>query len=139
MDAKVHLQLANSIEAIAPVLDQIESVLDAKGADQQVVFRIRLALDELITNSITHGFPEGGEHSIAIDLTIGADRVAVELSDDGVPFNPLLAPDAVVTGSAEDRPIGGLGLHLVKELIPEVSYRHARGRNIVRLASPRSS
>ena len=137
MDAKVHLQLENRFEDIAPVLDRIDLLLQQEGADAQVSFRIRLALDELITNSVMYGFPAGGKHEIAISVAIGNDQVAVELSDDGVPFDPLNAGGApVLAGAAEERPVGGLGLHFVRELIPELSYRRAAGRNLLHLRSP---
>ncbi|HTJ57170.1 MAG TPA: ATP-binding protein [Devosiaceae bacterium] len=136
MASKVHLLLSNSVEDMAIALDRVDLLLNKAGADEQIAFRIRLALEELITNSIMHGYPEGGAHEIGIELAIEPERVAVEITDDGVPFDPFRPREAVLTGSVEERPIGGLGLHLIKQLIPELSYRRARGRNIVGLASP---
>jgi serine/threonine-protein kinase RsbW len=136
MDAKVHLQLENRVEAIAPVLDRVEALISDGGADEQVVFRFRLALDELITNVVMHGFPNGGTHLIGIALDVSAERVAVEVSDGGAPFDPLLVAEPVLDAAVEDRAIGGLGLHFVKQLIPELNYRRTKGLNILSLASP---
>jgi len=136
MDAKVQLLLANSVSELGPALDRIESVLTETGADDQIVFRIRLALDELLTNSITHGFPQGGEHEIRIDLMLDPDHVAVDIIDDGLPFDPFQPRQVDIDAPIEERAIGGLGLHFVRELIPELSYRRVGDHNIVSLASP---
>jgi len=136
MDKKLRFQLQNEIREIAPLLDRIEAELAAGGADEMVTFRMRLALDELLTNTVSYGFPDGGVHRIGVALDLGADSLVCELSDPGVPFDPFDAPAAVTEGDVEDRPIGGLGVHMVRQLIPELSYRYADGRNIVRLGSP---
>jgi serine/threonine-protein kinase RsbW len=136
MDAKLRLQLQNRIQEIEPALGRVETLLAAAGLDEQAVFHLRLALDELITNSIMHGFPAGGEHLIDLEVSIRSKQVAVELSDDGVPFDPSRPTAPVLSGPAEERPIGGLGLHMVQQLIPMLNYRHARGRNLVSLEYP---
>jgi serine/threonine-protein kinase RsbW len=91
---------------------------------------MNVALDELLTNTVSHGLSDGaGDVSIEVDL--GPDRLTVTLSDSGQAFDPFgqTAPDTTL--SVEDRPIGGLGIHLVRNLVDDVSYERHLDRNIV--------
>ncbi|HEX4560329.1 MAG TPA: ATP-binding protein [Gemmatimonadales bacterium] len=91
---------------------------------------VSVALDELLNNSLAYG--SAGE--VSIDVELQADRLRVTLSDDGKPFNPLdvLAPD---TGLAvDDRPIGGLGIHLTRQMMDEVAYQRRADRNVITVA-----
>jgi serine/threonine-protein kinase RsbW len=95
---------------------------------------LHVALDELLHNSVAHGLGGRQGGSVTVEVELGADRVRVTLSDDGAPFDPfgMAAPDT--TGSVEERPIGGLGIHLVRRMMDEVSYRRRDDRNVVVLA-----
>jgi anti-sigma regulatory factor (Ser/Thr protein kinase) len=95
---------------------------------------IHIVLDELLHNTIVYGFAgrKGGEVTVEVELL--ADRVSVTLSDDGRPFDPFgrAAPDTTL--SVDERRIGGLGIHLVRQMMDEVSYQRRAGRNVVVLA-----
>jgi len=95
-----------------------------------------MACDELLNNVISYGYEEEAEHEIGITMTMIPDRVTIVITDDGRPFNPFnkLAPDT--TSSLEDREIGGLGIHLVRNLMSKVAYRREEGtvaKNIITL------
>ena len=94
---------------------------------------LNVALDELLQNTIAHGFAgrEGGAVTIAVEL--GTDRLTVTLSDNGRPFDPLGAAAPDTAGSVEERPVGGLGIHLVRQLMDEVRYQRHADRNVVTL------
>ena len=94
---------------------------------------LNVALDELLQNMIAHGFVgrQGGAVTIAVEL--GSDRLTVTLSDDGRPFDPLGTATPDTTGSVEERPVGGLGIHLVRQLMDEVRYQRSADRNVVTL------
>ena len=95
---------------------------------------VHVALDELLTNTVAHGFAgrTGGEVSVEVELR--TDQVSVTLTDDGTPFDPFgrAAPDTAL--SVEQRRIGGLGIHLVRRMMDEVSYHRRADRNVVVLA-----
>lgn len=84
---------------------------------------LHVALDELLTNTIDHGFV-----GASVEVEIRSDRVSLRLSDDGRPFDPFGLPAPIIPNP--DR-IGGLGIHVVRELMDEVSYERRGGRNIV--------
>jgi len=94
---------------------------------------VSVALDELLTNTISYGFAgrEGGEVAIAVEL--GADRLSVTLTDDGTPFDPFGAAAPDTAGSVAERQMGGLGIHLVRRMMDEVSYHRRADRNVVTL------
>ena len=95
---------------------------------------VSVALDELLTNTISYGFAgrEGGEVAIAVEL--GADRLSVTLTDDGKPFDPFGAAPPDTAGSVAERQMGGLGIHLVRRMMDEVSYQRRADRNVVVMA-----
>ena len=92
---------------------------------------VNVALDELLANALSHGQSGRDPCSVTIEVELDQERVTVILTDDGTPFDPF-GRDAPDTGlSVEDRPIGGLGLHLVGQLMDQVSYQRRDGHNIV--------
>ena len=94
-------------------------------------------LEELVVNVMTHGSHEGLAE-IEVTVTSVDDLVSIQLSDNGVAFDPLTdAPDPEVTGSVEDRHVGGLGVHLVRTMMDSVSYRRCDGRNLLTMTTRR--
>lgn len=92
---------------------------------------VHVVLDELLSNTIGHGFAGRDGGVVTVEAVLGTDRVCVTLTDDGRPFDPFAraAPDTAIP--VEQRRIGGLGIHLVRNLMDEVSYHHRDGRNVV--------
>lgn len=107
-------------------LTQVSRALDDLAARHRLapaaVADMHVALDEVLTNVITHGYPAGVTGRIRIRLSLGSDILQAEIEDDGVPFNPLAAPPPVLGGPLNERPVGGLGIHFVRRLMTEVRY-----------------
>ena len=99
------------------------------GVSAAVEADVNLALDEVLANVILHGFQDSAEHEIIVRLCLESGCVSVEVEDDGLRFNPLDAPEPDLTGPLEDRPIGGLGIYLVKNIMDELDYQRREGRN----------
>jgi anti-sigma regulatory factor (Ser/Thr protein kinase) len=95
----------------------------------EMEFDLNLALEELFVNSVRHGGCEGMEDAVEIGLRLDANSVTVEFSDRGTPFDPTSAPTPDLDAPAEERRPGGLGIHLVRELMRDFKYRRARDRN----------
>jgi anti-sigma regulatory factor (Ser/Thr protein kinase) len=136
-------KLCLKIETRADQLERLSSAIEALGEEDEwppdLIFRVNLALEELGLNIINHGYADGC-HEIEFKLTSEAESVTIEVTDDGKPFDPLQdAPTPDVTAPLEDRPVGGLGLHLVRTLMDEMRYRREGGRNhltLVKLRAP---
>lgn len=92
-----------------------------------------LSLEEHLTNVINYGFDDEKIHEIIVRLEIQGDALIVEVFDDGHPFNPLERPEVDTTIPLEEKPIGGLGVHLMRKFMDELDYRREDGRNVFRM------
>ena len=92
---------------------------------------VKVGLDEILTNIISYAYDDAREHIIVIRLSLDQEKWTVEVEDDGRPFNPLNAPEPDTKQLLGERPIGGLGIHLVRKLIDELEYRRQNDRNIL--------
>ena len=124
--------MAAETKAVAQLNAAFATFAEAHALPEEARRAMAIALDELLTNILSHGLPgEGGEVTLEVDLR--PDRLIVAVSDTGPPFDPLgrSAPDTA--SPLTDRPIGGLGIHLVRQLVDDVSYRRRSDRNEVTL------
>jgi serine/threonine-protein kinase RsbW len=125
------LRLANRFAAIGEAAEEIESFCETHGVPPAAIGHLNLALDEAVTNTIAYGWPDGGDHEIALTLSVGGGALVAELADDGRAFDPLQVPPPDLDSDLESRPIGGLGVHFMKTLMDEVAYRREGERNIL--------
>ncbi len=118
-------------------LDRLRKVIaqfgHRQGLPDNVLNSVELALEEIVTNVISYGYDDQDEHSITVRLAFQEGMVLAEVEDDGRPFNPLDAPEPKLDQPVEDRPIGGLGIHLVRNLMDALDYRHTQGKNLLRM------
>jgi serine/threonine-protein kinase RsbW len=117
------MTLANDIGSVSTVLDALESFADENGIAQAKIMRLNLVLDELITNTISYGFPDGGAGTIHLCVELIGGTVNVALTDNGVPFNPVEAAEPERSGAIEEREVGGLGLKLIRSYVNRLDYR----------------
>ena len=130
----LELTMPASIEAVFDALARCEEQLAAAGVAQGVRGDVRLVLEELMVNMAEHGRPHTGAARIELRMTLATDAVLVDLHHDGVPFNPLLSPEPLLTGDVADREIdGGLGIHLVRAMASDFSYAHDEEGNHLQL------
>jgi anti-sigma regulatory factor (Ser/Thr protein kinase) len=92
-------------------------------------YHLNVALEEVVINAIKHGSCDAREDAIRVTMTLDGDEVRVTISDTGTPFNPLDMPPPDLSGDIAARPIGGLGIHLVRSLMNSVRYERRDGRN----------
>jgi len=122
-------------------LERITAAVEDFGAQEDwapdLVFRVNLVLEELGMNIMNHGYDEG-LHEFDITLVSEDDSLTIEIVDDGRPFDPLHDAKQPDVGAAiEDRPIGGLGIYFVHEMMDEMHYEREQGRNHLTLVSRR--
>jgi len=125
------LHLPNRLAAIGEAADEIASFCETHGVPPSAIGHLNLALDEAMTNTIAYGWPEGGEHEIALSLSVSGGAVLADVADDGRAFDPLEVPPPDLDSDLESRPVGGLGVHFMKTLMDDVTYRREGGRNIL--------
>jgi len=121
--------------AVAVAVERFGEFAEAHALPTPVRRSIQVALDEFVYNPIVYGFPrleEGpGEGKGEVRVELDGDRVRVTISDNGPPFDPLAFADPDTDLSVEERGIGGLGIHLVRQMMDEVSYQRRDGANVV--------
>lgn len=112
-------------------MDILEDVMahDDVTALPELEFVIRLVLEELIVNVSNYAYGVDGDGPLRITLDRTSSRLTITLEDEGIPFNPLEHEDPDITQSIAERPIGGLGILLVKQMMDEVSYVYEHGCN----------
>jgi len=117
-----------------PEIERLARITDDFGLRHQLnetSHNMKVALDEILTNVISYAYDDAREHIIVIRLSLDQEKWTVEVEDDGRPFNPLNAPEPDTKQLLGERPIGGLGIHLVRKLIDELEYRRQNDRNIL--------
>ncbi len=126
--------VAASVSELRDLAAMVETFGEANGLPSRTIFIINLALEELVTNTLVHGsFKEGVEPAIAVDLRTQDDRVQVVIESNGGKFDPTLDTKPDLTSEVHARPIGGLGIHLVKSQADDISYEFVDGINRVTL------
>ena len=127
----LRIEAARDVEESARIYAAVEEHLGSKGVDPQDRHRVQLLIEELFVNFATHGV-NCQTGACAIEVEASPQRIACRLIDDGEPFDPWnAAPATHVEAALEDRPVGGLGLHLARQLAASYDYRRDDGRNIV--------
>jgi anti-sigma regulatory factor (Ser/Thr protein kinase) len=99
------------------------------GLSELCISEINICLDELFTNIVLYGFKDDREHKIKFTIKVDDNILIAIIEDDGVPFNPLKKKAAELPVNVESAKIGGLGIHITKELVDEISYERKQGIN----------
>jgi len=135
----MNVVVANDISEVERLYRSVSHFCQEHGLSSEIEGDLNLALEEIVVNVIRYGHPEGGTHEIQVWLSLEQDCVIATVEDDGVPFNPLEAPEPDLDSPIETRPIGGLGIHLVRNITDGLVYRRNEGRNrlVMRKRVPR--
>jgi sigma-B regulation protein RsbU (phosphoserine phosphatase) len=98
---------------------------------------INLALEEAVSNVMLYAYPGQNDGKVFVEFVQTRDeqgeKLVFTISDSGVPFDPTQKPETDITLSAEERAIGGLGIHLVRQLMDEITYERIEDKNILTL------
>jgi anti-sigma regulatory factor (Ser/Thr protein kinase) len=132
-DDRLILRVVNDLAELSRVAEAVDEFCEAQTVPQACAFKINVALEELLTNTISYGFDDDQRHEIALTLARQGESVVVEISDAARPFDPLQAPAPDLDSALDERRVGGLGVYLVKTLMDDVTYEYRDGRNHVTL------
>ena len=127
------LTIKNDISEISRVCDEVKSFCTSNNISDSCYQNIVLIIDEMVTNVILYAYKDQLEHCFHLEIVKDRGRVCIELSDDGVPFNPLESNVPDTDSSLEDRAIGGLGIFLVKQLSEHVEYQRLGNKNYLKI------
>ncbi len=127
------ITLRNDLAEIPRLAEFLSAFCAPLAPASKDLLALHLALEEAVTNVINHGYGDGQPHAFTVELAAADRRVTVIVTDDAPPYDPLARAEVDITLPIEDRPIGGLGVHLVKKLMDSAHYERRDGRNILTL------
>lgn len=126
------LKIKNDIRQLAAVERFLRETADSFGWSEPLVGNLDLVLEEAVSNIIFYAY-EGEEREEEIELSLCYEQphLIIELSDGGCPFDPTARQDPDISLATEERPVGGLGIFLIKKLMDEVSYKRVGDKNVL--------
>lgn len=139
MSAKVSINIDTSVDPLARMNEAIEDIGMQEDWPPDLLFTITLVIEEVGLNIVNYAYGgEGGMFELII--TSEDDSLTVELIDGGPPFNMLTDADAPdIDADLDDRPVGGLGIHLVKSMMDELNYKREHDQNHLTLVKRRDT
>lgn len=133
MSESLSLTIGNALPALPPLMITVNRFLTEHAMPQEAIFRVNLAIEEIVTNIIKYGYDDTNAHVIKVFLDLSPVIIHLRLEDDGHSFNPLQAPEPDIHLPLNQRKIGGLGLHLVREIVGHIAYRREKDVNILEM------
>ncbi len=131
------LSVPASDEGVREALDALAALFAAASLSKAVTWPVEVSLDEVLANVVHHGARGKADATVEVEIALDASAeppaCEVVLTDDGPAFDPLSAAEPDTALGVEERPIGGLGVALVRRLMDEVVYERAGGTNRLRL------
>ena len=133
MNASLTLTLRNDLAEISRLAAELEAFCEPLNPTPKAAMALQLALEETVTNVINHGYQDGQPHTFTVALSAADSRITAVITDDAPAYDPLARPEVDTSLPLEERPIGGLGVHLVKKLMDRAHYERRDGHNILTL------
>ena len=130
-NGELRFTLKNRIAEIAALGERLGEFAAVHQLTPNVLHDLNLALEEAVTNIISHGYSDHREHEILVCIRVESGAVIAELKDDARPFNPLTAPEADATKPLDERTAGGLGIHLMRKLMDGIEYQRLEDGNLL--------
>jgi serine/threonine-protein kinase RsbW len=129
--SSVSAVFVNQRTEIEKVVEFAERFGEGHQLPAEVVMTMHLVLDEVVANVISHAYNDTGEHQIHVTLALDESVLTIRVEDDGRPFDPLAAPPPDLDLPLEERPVGGLGIHIVRSVMDAVEYQRDGDRNVL--------
>jgi sigma-B regulation protein RsbU (phosphoserine phosphatase) len=127
------ITLPNDIEKVPVLAEFVDEVCEIVGFDMSTTMGINLALEEAVVNVMSYAYQPGTMGNVNIEAIANETRLKFIISDWGTPFDPTAEKEVDTTLSAEERPIGGLGIHLVRQIMDSINYERIDGMNVLTL------
>ena len=128
-----HIVIDNQIGELSFLAEEIEKLAEEWNLPMALAMNINLVIEEAVSNIIFYAFADNEKHEIKISISLNIDKLLIEIADNGLPFNPTLQQHPDITLPVEERPVGGLGIFLITQIMDEVSYVRQKNQNILTL------
>ena len=128
-----HIVIDNQIGELSFLAEEIEKLAEEWNLPMALAMNINLVIEEAVSNIIFYAFADNEKHEIKISISLNIDKLLIEIADNGLPFNPMLQQEPDITLPLKERPVGGLGIFLITQIMDEVSYVRQKNQNILTL------
>jgi len=125
--------IRNEVEELNRVVAFLEQLAEEWQLPANTIHSIHLVLEEALSNVILYAYEKGSTHEIRIDVNYTDHQLGITITDTGRPFDPTQQKEPDIHIPAEERPIGGLGIFLIRKIMDEVSYQRSGQENILRM------
>ncbi|MFW5733520.1 MAG: ATP-binding protein [Oceanidesulfovibrio sp.] len=114
---------------------QLQKFGEEHGLSKKLVFQMTLVIDEVVSNTAAYGYTDCDKHCISVDIHREGNVLVIVIMDTAQPFDLTTAPLPELETPVEDRtkPVGGMGIHLVRSLVDSIEYRHENGKNVLEI------
>lgn len=126
--SRLHFQSIK--EQASQILEEILKSPEISSCNKDVAMKLKLACEEIVVNVTSYAYPEGSDGFLDVYIRKD-DRIVIRFEDGGVPFNPLEHENPDTTLSWDERPIGGLGIFLVRSMMDDVRYTYENQKNVL--------
>ena len=133
MQYQRHITLPNDVQATTELGMFVDEVCENVGFDMSTTFKLNLAIEEAVVNVMSYAYPAGTKGDVDIDAEADDEQLKFVISDSGTPFDPTQKGEVDTTLSAEERGIGGLGIHLIRQIMDTINYERVDGKNVLTL------
>jgi sigma-B regulation protein RsbU (phosphoserine phosphatase) len=130
---KQSITLTNDLNSLPKLNEFVDDIAEKLSIDPSQKMKMNLALEEAVVNVIDYAYPEGTQGDINIEAKANDLRLKFIITDSGTPFDPTAQKEMDTTLSAEERPIGGLGIHLVRQIMDSINYERVNDKNVLTL------
>ncbi len=128
-----HFAIENKIEELTILSEKIDKMAEEWELPHALAMNINLVVEEAVTNIIFYAFNDNGKHQISISVSLKESLLQIKITDNGIPFNPLLQRQPDINLPVEERPVGGLGIFLISQIMDEMKYTRQKKQNILTL------
>ena len=125
--------LPNDVQEVPKLTAFVDAVCEAVGFNSTLTIKMNLAIEEAVVNVMNYAYPRGTKGDVTIEALSNDVRLKFTIIDSGTPFDPTVHSDVDTTLSAQDRPIGGLGIHLVRNIMDSINYERIDNLNVLTL------
>jgi serine/threonine-protein kinase RsbW len=130
-NSQMSITLKNELSEIERMSQLLAGFGECWHLPNKPLLDLNLALEEVVANVISHAYEDRQEHQIAITVRLEDMDITVEVEDDGRPFNPLEFPEPDLTRPLEEKSLGGLGIHLIRNLTDRLDYKREEAKNLL--------
>lgn len=127
------ITLPNDVQEVPQLNVFVDEVCEQVDFDMSTTLKLNLAIEEAVVNVMNYAYPAGEKGDVDIEAMINDEYLVFVISDSGTPFDPTAKAEVDTTLSVEERGIGGLGIHLIRQIMDTINYKRVDGKNVLTL------